>query len=178
MAYIRKERMKVRVEFIPKDGEINHNNAIDYKPISLSSFSLKSLELSIYVYVRGIVTVQNVCWAAVWTLTEKVNYSITVARNYAGYSPLDIFIKNIVRFTTPGVWRTKAEPLWKRYYFKRDGQLWGSIIYCQISILLEKKRVSNFVLGTTLFQLSLMVKNRNGYRFRNIIIWSGYYCIP
>lgn len=59
-----------------------------------------------------------------WGLKSYIDvHSITVARNYAGYSPLDIFIKDIVRFRAQGDWRTKAKLLWKRYYFKRDGQL-------------------------------------------------------
>lgn len=57
--YIPTEWREVRVVFIPKAGKINHNTAKDYRPISLSSFLLKTLERLVDVYVRSILTTDN-----------------------------------------------------------------------------------------------------------------------
>lgn len=44
---------QVKVVFIPKAGKINHCKAKDYRPISLSSFLLKTLERILDEYLRG-----------------------------------------------------------------------------------------------------------------------------
>ena len=41
-----------KVVFIPKAGKVNHNAAKDFRPISLSSFLLKTLERLIDVFIR------------------------------------------------------------------------------------------------------------------------------
>lgn len=44
----------VRVVFIPKAGKVNHSTAKDHRPISLSSFILKTLERILDEYIRGL----------------------------------------------------------------------------------------------------------------------------
>jgi hypothetical protein len=57
--YIPTAWREVRVVFIPKAGKINHNTAKDYRPISLSSFFLKTLERLVDVEVRSTLTPEN-----------------------------------------------------------------------------------------------------------------------
>ena len=45
--------------FIPKMGRINHNTAKDYRPISLSSFLLKTLERLIDLHIRNVLITNN-----------------------------------------------------------------------------------------------------------------------
>lgn len=44
---------KIKVVFIPKAGKINHSKAKDYRPISLSSFMLKTMERVLDIFIRG-----------------------------------------------------------------------------------------------------------------------------
>lgn len=50
--YIPESWSQVRVVFIPKAGRRSHENAKDFRPISLSSFLLKTLERLIDAYIR------------------------------------------------------------------------------------------------------------------------------
>lgn len=54
---------EVRVVFIPKAGKPNHSTAKDYRPISLSSFLLKTLERLIDLHIKGMINFQNLCEA-------------------------------------------------------------------------------------------------------------------
>lgn len=51
--YIPKIWEKVRVAFIPKPGKTIHSEAKDFRPISLTSFVLKTLERLLDFYIRG-----------------------------------------------------------------------------------------------------------------------------
>ena len=53
LGFIPKLWEKVRVAFIPKPGKTSHSVAKDFRPISLTSFLLKTLERLLDFYVRG-----------------------------------------------------------------------------------------------------------------------------
>lgn len=53
LSYVPKLWEKVRVAFIPKPGKASHCEAKDFRPISLASFMLKSLERLLDFYIRG-----------------------------------------------------------------------------------------------------------------------------
>lgn len=57
--YIPIEWREVRVVFIPKSGKPNHNTAKDYRPISLSSFFLKTLERLVDLHLRRKLNANN-----------------------------------------------------------------------------------------------------------------------
>lgn len=57
--YVPKAWREVRVVFIPKAGKLNHSNAKDYRPISLSSFLLKTLERLIDLYIREVTSIHT-----------------------------------------------------------------------------------------------------------------------
>lgn len=54
LGFIPQAWREVRVIFIPKAGKSNHCTAKDFRPISLSSFVLKTMEKILDVYIRGL----------------------------------------------------------------------------------------------------------------------------
>ncbi|XP_036148374.1 uncharacterized protein LOC118647462 [Monomorium pharaonis] len=50
---------QARVVFIPKAGRMGHSSAKDFRPISLTSFLLKTLERLVDVYIRDVVLLQH-----------------------------------------------------------------------------------------------------------------------
>lgn len=53
LGYIPAVWERVRVVFIPKPGKPTHSVAKDYRPISLTSFLLKTVERLLDFYIRG-----------------------------------------------------------------------------------------------------------------------------
>lgn len=53
LGYVPLAWREVRVVFIPKAGKAGHTVAKDYRPISLSSFMLKTLERLLDIHIRG-----------------------------------------------------------------------------------------------------------------------------
>ena len=52
LGYIPKRWREVRVAFIPKAGKTSHTTPKDYRPISLSSFLLKTLEKLVDIRIK------------------------------------------------------------------------------------------------------------------------------
>ena len=61
--YIPKAWREVRVTFIPKAGKSGHSHPKDYRPISLTSFLLKTLERLIDLKIRGSTGFNRLCKA-------------------------------------------------------------------------------------------------------------------
>lgn len=61
--YLPRKWREVRVVFIPKTGKTGHNSPKDYRPISLSSFLLKTMERLIEIYIKGIPSFGSLCSA-------------------------------------------------------------------------------------------------------------------
>lgn len=57
--YVPKSWREIKVVFIPKAGKIQHNTVKDYRPISLSSFMLKTLERILDEFVRDNIGVNH-----------------------------------------------------------------------------------------------------------------------
>ena len=53
LGYVPKSWQRVRVAFIPKPGRTVHGEVKDFRPISLASFLLKTLERLLDFYIRG-----------------------------------------------------------------------------------------------------------------------------
>ena len=53
--YIPYKWRQVKVVFIPKAGKASHSSPKDFRPISLSSFLLKTLERLIELYLKSII---------------------------------------------------------------------------------------------------------------------------
>lgn len=53
LGHIPKLWERVKVVFIPKPGKASHSTAKDFRPISLTSFLLKTAERLLDAYVRG-----------------------------------------------------------------------------------------------------------------------------
>ena len=60
-AYVPKIWTQAKVVFIPKSGRCGHTKAKDYRPISLTSFLLKTLERLVDRYIRGKLDFASVC---------------------------------------------------------------------------------------------------------------------
>lgn len=59
--YVPNKWKEVRVTFIPKAGKTTHAAPKDFRPISLSSFLLKTLERLLDVYIRSFLNSSNLC---------------------------------------------------------------------------------------------------------------------
>lgn len=63
LGYIPTAWREVKVVYIPKAGKPSHCTAKDFRPISLSSFLLKTLERLLDLHIRSLLNNQNLCTA-------------------------------------------------------------------------------------------------------------------
>ena len=61
LGYIPKQWREVRVVFIPKAGKTSHTTPKDFRPISLSSFLLKTLERLVNLWIKQTTDVEKQC---------------------------------------------------------------------------------------------------------------------